>query len=182
MDPITKKFTQEEHNMIIDAIGATLEATRHHASLGNLTRFQKVLKTKLPPDYQVSCFCDKIKVWQQDAWSSNYEHRVSLYFPWCGNDAAKVRVKIQEELNRMDTRDYAERRQQEQEPLLQSRLRHMHDRVTELLHAVKSYRRAAIEAIKNLPIPHAATCRTSSVHWDSPSEQLRKDFPNLFPK
>lgn len=186
MNPLTRKFTQEEHNAIIDAIRATLEDTKHHATYGHGTRFQKILKAKLPEDYRVTCTSERIEVWQecasnttQGAWFNNYEQRVSLYFPWHYADPAKILVKICEDLNRCDTRDCAERRQQEQENY--GAFRSLAQEAADLLGKLIALRAIASDIVKDLPIPTAATVRKSSVHWDRPSPELRAKFPNLFP-
>lgn len=185
MNQYTRKFTQEEHNAIIDAIGATLEDTKNHAEYGLGTRFAKILKAKLPSDYRVSCGRERIEVWQQvesrttaGAWYSNYDQRVALFFPWA-KTAQQTRDKIREDLNRCDTRDCAERRQQENDK--SAAFTELDRMAGVLLKQLEDVRVAASGIVKKLPTPHAATVRKSYVHWDRPSPELRAKFPNLFP-
>ena len=179
------EFTDEQHNAIVDAIRAGIEDTKHHAKLTSRVEdaIKKRIKAALGDDAYVILYDDRLVVWNNTV---SHDERFTSYLKAGVNFKGEPTVKhwserILFDLDRVDTRDIQERRRLEEATLTEA-FQSCDKAIAELNRRIESLREAAIEQIKELPVPKAATRRTDPIHWNHPTTGFAAKFPNLFPK
>ena len=182
MQDTKQNYSHEQRNEVIDALRATLEATRHHKSFGNGGRFKADLAKRLGSLgslYCVSVTDTLIRVWGNGA---HYDSGVHLYFNLeiIGHDVVQIpwHEVISRAIDIADSRDTQEREEQEQDNI--RAFGELNVRLQEALRTVQAIRKEALEVIGRLSDPRCATVRAGHFIWELPTSRLSKQYPDLF--
>ena len=163
---MTQSFKQQI--AVVAALRRAFEKIRHHATFTR--RVKPIIEAELP-GYTVSVEPDHYGLRTVRVWGNGlpYENG-SVYLCW--NGSKPWAEGMAEAIEIADLRDYADRARAE-EPL-KAKL--------DALNACVEAARAEAEAlIAALPVPTTATIRAAKHFWNSPSSELRKAYPLLFP-
>jgi len=182
-----KRFSLEVETQIANAIRAGIEKTKHHQKY--TARVHDAIKAEVVKVFPgmnpvVCCGVKTIEVWVNEL--CHYDNRFFAIWNWPGRfsspeDQAKHwSVPILCEMQRCDSSDVMERI--EQENTLDVEFSKLELRAREARQMLEDLRAQAVARIAALPIPKAATLRTSSCHWDHPTSATAARYGNLFGK
>ncbi len=165
MDDI--KFQQR--NVVVKGLRRALAQTKHLVSFSK--RIKTVIEKELP-GYTISLekAINSMGLDSINVWGNGIEYNERVHLSW--NTGRPWAEALEREIEIADYTDYQERARDEETVIP----------ALEYLEAVISRAQAEAEQlIKDLPIPKTATVRAEASMWDSPSSDLRKRFPKLFP-
>lgn len=190
------KFTDQEQIVIVDAIRAGVEKTKHHQQFSG--RVVKVLKAEickalgvLDPEKLVVHSKDKgaSSLGSLSIWGNGVDYSNRIYFCWnwnksnvyFGKDVPHWSVPLLDECNRMDRRDYVERHQEEVKHSARWTVAEV--QIKNLQKQIADIRAAAINDCALMPVPATAIAtgmRKADHFWDKPTLEARNAFPVLF--